>query len=134
MIVGDTSYIIQAILRDASLLEDETVIAPDLTLYKTVNTLWKHGTMLQDLEGSSARIDLLLEMVSAGIIQLVRPDEALVKDTYALSVRYGTPVHDMVYVALALELGLELKTFDDKQASIMSKERRGSSSWRHVQR
>jgi len=122
--VGDTSYIIQAILRDASLLEDETIIAPDLTLYETVNTLWKHETILKDLEDSSSHIDLLLEMVSAGTIQLVRPDEKLLKEAYSLSVRHATPIYDMVYVALALELALELKTFDDRQASILSKERR----------
>jgi len=123
MIVADTSYIVEAILRDASLLEAETIITPDLTLYETVNTLWKHGTLIGDLKDPSLHVDLLLELISAGAIQLVRPDEKLLKDTYALSAKHKVPVYDMVFVALALELSVELKTFDGKQADILSKER-----------
>lgn len=121
--MADTSYIVEAILRDASLLEAETIITPDLTLYETVNTLWKHGTLIGDLKDPSLHVDLLLELISAGAIQLVRPDEKLLKETYALSAKHKVPVYDMVFVALALELSVELKTFDSKQADILSKER-----------
>lgn len=123
MIVADTSYIVEAILRSAGLIENETIVTPDLALYETINTLWKHETLIRDLKDSSSLVDLLLELLSAGVIQLVRPDEGLLKLTCALSVRHRVPIYDMVFVALALELGLELKTFDSKQASILSKER-----------
>jgi len=123
MIVADTSFIVEAILRDASLLEGETIITPDLTVYETVNTLWKHETLIGDLKDSSLRVTLLLELISAGAIQLVRPDEKLLKDTCALSAKHRLPIYDMVFVALALELGLELKTFDNEQANILSGER-----------
>ena len=53
-----------------------------------------------------------------------RPDKRLIKDPYALSVKHTTPVYDTVFVSLALQLGLELKTFDDKQAKILSKDRK----------
>jgi len=128
MIVADTSFIVEAILRDARLLENETLITPDLTLYETVNIIWKHETLTGDLKDSSHRIDLLQELVSATVIELVRPDERLLKDTYALSTKHKVPVYDTVFVALALELGVELKTFDSRQASIMSKERSGASN------
>ena len=123
MIVADTSFIVEAILRDASLLEGETIITPDLTIYETVNTLWKHETLIGDLKDSFLRVTLLLELISAGAIQLVRPDEKLMRDTYALSAKHRLPIDDMVFVALALELGLELKTFDNEQANILSGER-----------
>ena len=123
MIVADTSFIVEAILRDASLLEGETIITPDLTVYETVNTLWKHETLIGDLKDSFLRVTLLLELISAGAIQLVRPDEKLMRDTYALSAKHRLPIDDMVFVALALELGLELKTFDNEQANILSGER-----------
>ena len=123
MIVADTSYVVEAIIRDASLLEGDTIITPDLTLYEAVNTLWKHDTLIGDLKDSSLRVDLLLELISVGAIQLVRPDERLLKNTYALSAKHEVSIYDMVFVALALELGLELKTFDNKQANILSKER-----------
>jgi predicted nucleic acid-binding protein len=101
MIVADTSYIVEAILRDARLLENETIITPDLTLYETVNIIWKHETLIGDLKDSSHHIDLLLKLVSTATIQLVRPDEKLFKDTYALSIKHKVPVYDTVFVALA---------------------------------
>jgi len=123
MIVADTSFIVEAVLRDARLLEGETVITPDLALYETVNTLWKHETLIRDLKDSSLRVALLMELVSAGPVRLVRPDEKLLKDTYALSVKHRVPIYDTVFVALALELGLELRTFDSRQVNVLSEER-----------
>jgi len=123
MIIADTSYVVEAILRDASLLENETLITPDLTVYETVNTIWKHETLVRDLKDPSQHIDLLLKLISTGTIQLVRPDEKLLKTTYALSAKHQASIYDTVFVALALELGLELRTFDDKQAKILSEEK-----------
>jgi len=123
MIAADSSYLVEGILRDARLIEKETIVAPDLALYEVINTLWKHETMIGDLDDSSSHIGLLLELVSAGAILLVRPDGKLLNGTYALSVKHRTPVYDMVFVALALQLDLELKTYDEKQAKILSKEK-----------
>jgi predicted nucleic acid-binding protein len=46
MKVADSSFLIQALLRDAGLLENETFIAADLALYEVVNTLWKGSVNL----------------------------------------------------------------------------------------
>ena len=124
MIVADSSYLIEGILRDARLIENETIVAPDVALYEVIITLWKHETMIGDLDDSSSHIGLLLEMVSAGVILLVRPDRKLFNETFVLSVKHRTRVYDTVFVALALQLALELKTCDEKQAKILSKERR----------
>jgi predicted nucleic acid-binding protein len=124
MIVADSSYIVEGILRDASLLENEVIIAPDLALYEIMNTLWKHEVLIRDLENSSARISLLLELVSTKTVQLVRPDEKLIDDTYRLSVKHKAPVYDTIFIALALELGLELKSFDERQVDMLSEEER----------
>jgi predicted nucleic acid-binding protein len=124
MIVADSSYLVEGILRKARLVENETMVAPDLALYEVVNTLWKHETMIGDLDDSSSHIDLVLELVSTGAILLVRPDKKLLNQTYYLSVKYRTSVYDTVFVALALQLGLELKTYDEKQAKMFSKEKR----------
>lgn len=123
MIVADTSYLVEAILRDASLLEDETILAPDLVPYEIMNTLWKHETLLGDLKNSFSRIDVFVGLVLAGTIQLVRPDERLLKGAYALSIKHRVPVYDTIFVAMALQLDLELKTFDDRQSRMLSKER-----------
>ena len=123
MIVADSSYLVEAVLRDARLIDNETIVAPDLVLYEVINALWKHETVIGDLDDSSSHIDLMLELVSAGSILLVRPDRKLLKETHALSVKNRAPVYDTVFVALALQLSLELKTFDQKQADMLSKER-----------
>jgi predicted nucleic acid-binding protein len=122
MKVADSSYLIEGILRDASLLENERFVAPDLSLYEVVNTLWKHETILRDLSDSSERIHLFLELIATETIQLVRPDRKLLDESYSLSVKHRVPIYDMIFVALALELGLELKTLDSRQSKILTKE------------
>jgi predicted nucleic acid-binding protein len=122
MKVADSSYLIQGILRDASLLANETFVSPDLALYEVINALWKHETLIKDLKESSARISLFLELVSAETVQLVIPDKKLLEETYSLSRKHRVPTYDMVFVALALELSLELKTYDSRQTTIISKE------------
>jgi len=124
MKVADSSYLIEGILRDASLLEDETFLSPDLALYEVINTLWKHEILIKDLKESWARISLFLVLISAETVRLVRPDKKLLEETYALARKHRVPTYDMVFVALALELGLELKTYDSRQTAIISEERR----------
>jgi predicted nucleic acid-binding protein len=123
MKVADSSYLVEGILRDAALLEDEAFLSPDLALYEVVNTLWKHETLVKDLKESWPRINLFLELVSAGMIRLVRPDRKLLEEAHSLARKYRTPTYDTVFVALALELGLDLKTYDSRQAAILSQER-----------
>lgn len=124
MKVADTSYLVEGILRDASIFENETFVAPDIALYEVVNTIWKHETLIGDLKDSSVRLSMFAELVSNQTIELVMPDKKLLDQTYDLSIRHRTPVYDTVYVALALRLGLELKTFDEKQSVTLLKERR----------
>jgi predicted nucleic acid-binding protein len=127
MMVADSSYLVEAILRNASLLEGDTFIAPDLTLYEIPNTIWKHQILFADLPEPSQFLDLFFQLLESETIQLVRPDERLLKRAYALSVKHRSPFYDAVFVSLALDLGLELKTFDDKQKRILLKERRDSA-------
>lgn len=122
MTVADTSYLVEAILRDASLLEDQTFIAPDLALYEVVNVIWKHETIIRDLKDAPSLVAAFLALISAETIQLLRPDEKLLKHSYSLSVKHGVTVYDSIFIALALELGSELKTFDDRQHNIFLKE------------
>lgn len=122
MKVADSSYLIEGILRDANLLTNETFVSPDLALYEVINALWKHEALIKDLNESWTRISLFSELVSAETIQLIRPDKKLLEKTYSLSRKHRASTYDMVFVALALELGLELKTYDSRQSTIMSKE------------
>jgi predicted nucleic acid-binding protein len=121
MKVADSSYLTEALLRDASILEGEVFVAPDLSLYEVANTLWKHEALLKDVQNSLEYIRLFHELVSNKIIQLVRPDRRLLDKAYSLSLKHQLPIYDTIFVALALELGLELKTFDSRQSRILDK-------------
>ena len=123
MKIADSSYIIEGILRDATLLENETLVSPDLVLYEVANTLWKHETLIGDLRDSQQRIELLLDLVSNERVQLVRPDRKLLNETYALSLKHSLPIYDSIFVALALQLKIELATFDSKQSSVLRQEK-----------
>jgi len=122
--VADSSYLIEGILRDATLLENEPLVCPDLALYEVVNTLWKHETLLHDLEDAQERIELLLDLISNERIQLVRPDRKLLSETYTLCVKHAETIYDCIFIALALQLKAELATFDGKQSSILSEEKK----------
>jgi predicted nucleic acid-binding protein len=121
--VADSSYLIEGILRDADLLGSETLVSPDLVLYEVVNTLRKHECLIGDLRDSQQRIELLLDLVSNERVQLVRPDKKLLNETYALSLKHKLPIYDSIFITLALQLKLELATFDSKQSKVMSQER-----------
>ncbi len=58
-------------------------------------------------------------MVDSGAIRVVQPDEELLKRSYAMAARNKASIYDVIFVSLALEIGLELKTFDKQQSSIM---------------
>jgi predicted nucleic acid-binding protein len=120
--VADSSYLIEGILRNATLLENETFVSPDLALYEVVNALWKHETLIHDLKDPKERIDILLDLVSNEQVKLVRPDRKLLAETYALSVKHGLAIYDSVFIALALQLRMELATFDSKQSTVLSEE------------
>lgn len=124
MKVADSSYLIEGILRNATLLEGETLVSPDLALYEVVNVLWKHEALIRDLKESQERIELLLDLASNGRVQLVRPDRKLLNETYRLSLKHKLPIYDSVFIALALQLKMELATFDSKQSTVLSEERR----------
>ena len=124
MKVADSSFLVEALLRDASVLENETFIAPDIALYEVVNTLWKHQVLFRDLEDASVRIELFIDMTSSQIVQLLRPDSKLLDKAFALSVKHRASMYDTIFVALALQLGVELRTYDDRQSAMFSRERR----------
>lgn len=61
----------------------------------------------------------LASMVDSGAIRTVQPDEELLRRSYAMAARNMVSVYDTIFVSLALEIGLELKTFDGQQSRIM---------------
>jgi predicted nucleic acid-binding protein len=117
-IVADSSYIIEGLLKDKSLLEGYNIFAPDYGLYEVLNTVWKHEVLLKKVADSSTILTIFFDLVSSGRIRFMALEEETIRSAYALAVKTRTPVYDAVFVALAKQLDIALKTFDMKQAEI----------------
>lgn len=121
MIVADSSYIVEGLLREASLLEVDAIIAPDLALYEVVNTLWKHESRVKDIRDASLFLAPFIELIKSEQIRVIRPDEKLLRKTYLLAVEEKITVYDAIYIALSIDLGLELRTFDRIQSRVIAR-------------
>ncbi len=112
----------EGLLRRKSLLEQDQIVVPELALYETINSVWKHEYVLKDLKDGSAYLAILFGLIDAGTILVLSPNEQLMKKAYVIAGRNRTSVYDSVFVSLALELGVELKTFDRAQMRAMKSE------------
>ncbi|AIC14469.1 type II toxin-antitoxin system VapC family toxin [Nitrososphaera viennensis] len=120
MIVADSSYLVEGLLKDVSLIENEgVVVSPDLALYEVVNAVWKHETVLKDIKDGRPYLDVLSKLVSARAVRFVKPDKKIIGQAYQLASKKRCTFYDAVFVVLALELGLELKTFDEAQRALL---------------
>lgn len=119
MIVVDSSYIVEGLLKDEALLEKATMVSPELALYEVVNAVWKHEALIKDVTDGSKHIAMLYNLASSGVLQFVRPDRQVMDKAYRLSLRKKCALYDAVFVALASDLGLELKTFDEVQKGLL---------------
>jgi len=124
MIVADSSYIMEGLLRNASILGSEPIVAPDLALYEVVNALWKHEHKLKDIPRAGPYIESFLELLSSRTIQLLRPDGPSIRRAYSLASEEGISFYDAVFIAIAIDVRLELKTYDDAQRRIFVKRKR----------
>lgn len=102
----------EGLLKDASLLQDEVVVAPDVALYEVINAVWKHEKLLRDLKDGRPYVRALLELVESGQVRLVRPWPELVEASYDVAEKHKITFYDSVFICLANLLDLELKTFD----------------------
>ncbi len=83
------------------------------------NSIWKHQTLLRDIKDGLPYLALFLALVDSGAITLVRPWSELVRKSYSLASEQRIPFYDAIFIALSLELGLALKTFDQRVARIV---------------
>jgi predicted nucleic acid-binding protein len=118
-VVADSSYITAALLEDALLLEkDELLLSPDIAFYEVIHAIWKHQVVLRKVVDTRRHVDSFLRLIDSGKIQLLKPDMKIVHQAYDLAVEKKTGFYDAVFVAIAKELAVELRTFDKKQAAI----------------
>lgn len=118
--VADSSYIIEGLLKDSSLFHGVVLYAPDYGLYEVLNAVWKHQVLLKRLKESDIVLCLFFDLIAAERIKFVALTEETVRDVYELATRTKTPIYDAAFVALAIELGTKLETFDEKQAKLFA--------------
>lgn len=121
VVVADSSYVVEGLLKNSSLFEDYVVCCPDYSLYEILNAVWKHQILLKQIKDSRTIIDTFFDLISAEGIQFMSLKERTIRNAYNLAVKTKMPIYDVVFVILAQELGVELKTFDKRQAVIFKK-------------
>lgn len=123
LIVADTSYIAEGILKKKELIEDEEqILTSHLATFELARVLWKHQKLLKDIDDASEYLSILFGLVESRKILLVPPSEHLLQRSLLLARRHDVSVYDAVFVAIAVETGLRLATFDARQSALMRKE------------
>ena len=118
MRVADSSYIVEGLLKRKELLEEDFLITVDLALHEAISAIWKHQFLLKDLKDGLAYVSILYGLIESGRIRVIRPGAELMRKGYSLAAKSKRSVYDTIFVALALELALELGTFDERQAEL----------------
>ena len=131
MIVLDASFIIKLVIREKGsetaikLLETwipggETVETVDIALPETLNALWKHHTLIQDLTQES------LEKAAKDLLKLWdklphTPSSEIALDALKIATNQKITIYDALYLALAQKKDAQLATFDKKLATTANK-------------
>lgn len=119
--MADSSYVVEGLLKDVSLFEGFVICCPDYSLYEILNAVWKHQVLLKRIKDSRIIINTLFDLISAQNIQFLVLKEKTIREAYNLALKIKMPIYDVVFVILAKELGVELNTFDKRQAAIFKK-------------
>jgi predicted nucleic acid-binding protein len=118
--VADSSYIIEGLLKDSSLFRGAVLYAPDYGLYEVLNAVWKHQVLLKRIKEREPVLSLFFDLIAAERIKFVALAEETVRNAYELATKTRTPIYDAAFVALAIELGAKLETFDEKQSKLFA--------------
>lgn len=100
---------------------EEVIVSPDIMLYEVVNTLWKQQFLLKRVEDGTGYISVLFDLVDSGSIVLVRPDLPLMNKAYEIAGKEKVTLYDAVFLALALETDLELKSLDKSMINVFDR-------------
>jgi predicted nucleic acid-binding protein len=110
------------LLKKNELLSEDEIISPDFMVYEFANAIWKHEHLLKDLADGKPYLSVLWGLIDAGKITLVSPNERLTLLSYSMAKRNGITLYDAVFICLAIDLGMTLKTFDKVQAQVFESE------------
>ncbi len=130
--VVDTSYLVEGLLKNDQLLKSDLLVTLDLAVYETANSVWKHEFLLKDINNGAEYLSILQGLIESGKIQLVHVSKEAMQTSYSIASKSRRTMYDTVFVALALELGLEFATFDKHQAELHDKVSHQSSKYGRI--
>jgi predicted nucleic acid-binding protein len=113
---------VELLLWKNELLSEDSIIAPDFMVYEAANALWRHEHLLKDLANVKPHISALWGLIDSGKITLISPNERLTLLAYSMARRKGITIYDAIFICLAIDSGITLKTFDKIQARILETE------------
>ena len=122
MIVADSSFIVEGLLKNKELLANDQIVAPEIVAYEVTNAIWKHEHLLKDLENGKLYVSIFYGLVEAGKIKILTANEELMQKSYLIAKRQGITIYDAVFVSLAIKLGLALKSYDKIQIRALKSE------------
>lgn len=121
LVVADSSYITEGLLKDSSLFDGYIFCCPDYGLYEVLNAIWKHQVLLKRIKDSRPILDIFFDLIDAKTIRFLNLSEKVCKDAFKLALKAKMPFYDVAFIALARDLGVELKTFDVRQSQLHMK-------------
>lgn len=124
MKVADSSYLVEGLLKRKDLLQGDLLVTLDLAVYEVANSIWKHEFLLRDIKDGFEYLSILQGLIESGRIQLLHVSKEALETAYSIAAKNKRSMYDTVFVALALELGSELSTYDRRQAELLSKSAR----------
>jgi predicted nucleic acid-binding protein len=107
------------LLKHSALLSEDQIIAPELILYEVTNSIWKHEHLLKDLKNGKEYLSIFYDLIEASKITILSPNEKLMQEAYEIAKDNHITLYDALFIALAIKLGLTLKTFDNAQAKAL---------------
>ena len=131
MIVLDASFLVKLVLEEKGsdtaeklfkdwVIRGEDIVTVDIALSESFNALWKHYTLLKDLDRNTlneASKDLLTLWNKLSII----PTAEVVYKALDISIKYNITIYDSLYLALTQHHKASLATFDQRQREIAIK-------------
>ena len=121
LIVADSSYVVEGLLKNKNMLAEDNMVAPDLVLYEVANALWKHEHILKDLENGKPYLSIFYDLIAVGKITVIFPSESLMHKSYTIAKENGITIYDALFISLAIELGIKLRTLDTAQERVFKK-------------
>ncbi len=127
MAVLDASFIVKLVLREPRSEEaleafrklvasGEKLRTPCIALAEALNAIWKHVSLLRDLDRRLLP-NVLKQLTSLRRVIHVHPIEELLEQSIDVAIELSITVYDALYIALAQRYKDTLYTFDTKLAS-----------------